>query len=644
MIEISARDAALSALRASPLPSEVYPGVAYRLESVLGSGSMAVAFRALRQAPNGQSFAVVKVLHPRMVAEASRLGELMILKESVALGRLNEQVPATPFVVRLLETSAVAVRYGARELQLPWLAMEYVHGGTLEERVKHSIEKLGFAFEPERAALCVDALARGLVAIHEVGVVHRDIKPSNILCCGAGRSELFKIADFGVSRARGLNQTFVEGSLGTPGYAAPEQIVMDDGRIGRGTDVFALAAATYYLLTGERLFRGRSVKAILQEIRSKRRRSVAEGRFLSPELRAHPGVCAALDTALAHATAVDARSRPQTATTFSAAVATALQRVRGRGVGARSSAKLTAVAAPHAPWTFRVRNATGDERALVSAAWDGAGCCLAVTTRGLEFWDGTRWASAPAGDLSGRRLGFCHYAGSGRWWLGGERGTVALYREGKATLLRGPSQGAWLTTFSGELEEVAVAAGAEGDLAGLQLWACVAGRWLKPLPLPDVVAITALVRLGNERWVVAGRSREGAAFLGDYFPLQWRLEPLPADPVRAYLGGAGGLDWGMGVVAGAGGRVVFWDQGKPQHSTVPGSVDLSAAQIDGAGVLWVASSGRLWRRPPNGEATWSCVWHDAMWSVPLVSIYAESRRVVGLAADGGLIEGFCPPQ
>jgi len=170
---------------------------------------MAVAFRAIRRAPDGQSFTVVKIVHPEMIMDASEIALLTIRKESVALGRLNEQVPPTPFVVRLLETSEIAVRYRGSAVELPWLAMEYVHGGTLEERVAESVARTGYAFDPERAVGCVEALSSGITAIHEVGVIHRDIKPSNILCCGTGRGELFKIADFGVSRSRGLKQTFV---------------------------------------------------------------------------------------------------------------------------------------------------------------------------------------------------------------------------------------------------------------------------------------------------------------------------------------------------------------------------------------------------------------------------------------------------
>jgi hypothetical protein len=64
VIELTYGDPGLSALRGTELRSSVSPGVSYQLEQALGAGSMAVAFRAIRRAPGGQSFAVVKVVQP----------------------------------------------------------------------------------------------------------------------------------------------------------------------------------------------------------------------------------------------------------------------------------------------------------------------------------------------------------------------------------------------------------------------------------------------------------------------------------------------------------------------------------------------------------------------------------------------------
>src|SRR5688500_6814202 len=98
------------------IPSEVHPGVSYRLERALGQGGTAVAFFATRDSSDGQSPAVVKVILPRIVAESGDTALTIVKKESVALGRLNEQVPPTPYVVRLMDTGSVDYEYFAKRL------------------------------------------------------------------------------------------------------------------------------------------------------------------------------------------------------------------------------------------------------------------------------------------------------------------------------------------------------------------------------------------------------------------------------------------------------------------------------------------------------------------------------------------------
>jgi serine/threonine protein kinase len=642
LIDLSYSDQNLTALRGVELRSSISPNVTYQLEQALGAGSMAVAFRAIRRAPDGQSFTVVKIVHPEMVMDASEIALLTIRKESVALGRLNEQVPPTPFVVRLLETSEIAVSYRGIAVELPWLAMEYVHGGTLEERVAEAVARTGYAFDADRAAACIEALSSGISAIHEVGVIHRDIKPSNILCCGTGRGELFKIADFGVSRSRGLKQTFAHNALGTPGYAPPEQILMEEDKLGTATDVFALAATTYWLLTGEELFVSRSIADILSQIQGKKRRSIREGKRLVLELRDQPRVCSAIDVAIAHATSADAAARPQDAKTFGTTVTAALRLHSVRGgfpnsrrassVGSKSQAQLGA-----SRHRFHVRHALGDDRAIWSAAWDGAGCCLAATTRGLEFWDGTRWAIAPTGEIDAQRLRLVHHEGAGQWLIGGHGGLLALYREGQLTRIPGPSPKATLNVVSGDLKDLAVVAGATASGQPLLL-PCAGQHWLKPFELPELAALPALARLDRERWLIAGRERTGRAFLAYFWPLEWRAERLPADEVRAYLAAASAPEEAIGVVVGAGGRVVRIEHKAITRATVPDAVDLSAVALDDDGRLWAASLGKLWTQTPAGS--FECTWKEPRWKVPMISLYADERRVLGVAADGGMIEGL----
>ncbi|MBM4362885.1 MAG: serine/threonine protein kinase, partial [Deltaproteobacteria bacterium] len=233
------------------LPSELHPGVSYRLLRPLGEGGMGIAFLAERETEAGRAPAVLKIVRPEVVASAGPTASLMVKKEAIALGRLNERVPPTPFVVRLLDVGSVVLG-GLRPLELPWIAVEHVEGGvegtTLEERVSHALRMTRFAFDAARAAHNIECLTEGLTAIHEAGVVHRDLSPGNILCSGFGAAEVPKIADFGIARPAGMSGTFGAVALGTPGYAAPEQAMASDAEVGPHTDVFSLACVTFFLL------------------------------------------------------------------------------------------------------------------------------------------------------------------------------------------------------------------------------------------------------------------------------------------------------------------------------------------------------------------------------------------------------------
>src|SRR3954447_20653267 len=302
------------------LESAYQPGVSYRLEKQLGEGGTAFAYLTRRMSAVGESQAVIKIILPQIVADSDERALTIIKKEAVALGRLNERVPPTPFVVRLLDTGALPFRSHGRLLQLPFIALEYVHGGlegtTLEDRVEYSLKATGFSFDPERAARLIRGLAKGLDEIHAVGVVHRDLSPGNVLCCGSGETELFKISDFGIARPAGLSVTFGNMLVGTPGYLAPEQIVSQGDSISACTDIFSFAAISYFVLTGEPLFNARTAVAALMLSRAPERRSLLDATTLPYELREREAACQAIDLAIARATSLDPKQRPQSAQRF----------------------------------------------------------------------------------------------------------------------------------------------------------------------------------------------------------------------------------------------------------------------------------------------------------------------------------------
>src|SRR5262249_21377867 len=132
------------------------------------------------------------------------------------------------------------------------VVLEYVEGGDLSQQLKSG------PWKPEEAARLVATLARAVDYAHSRGIVHRDLKPSNILLTKEGMP---KISDFGLAtllgeREEDLGDTSEGVVLGTPSYMAPEQASGEIRRIGPATDVHALGAMLYELLTGSRPFQG----------------------------------------------------------------------------------------------------------------------------------------------------------------------------------------------------------------------------------------------------------------------------------------------------------------------------------------------------------------------------------------------------
>jgi hypothetical protein len=122
------------------------------------------------------------------------------------------------------------------------IVMEHLPGGTLTSFISEN-------FPAEQACAIGLAIADALDAAHQRGIVHRDIKPDNVLFAADGA---VKVTDFGIAKLF-ENTTATTGTLmGTPAYAAPEQIMRQ--RIGPATDVYALGGLLYHLLTGHAPF------------------------------------------------------------------------------------------------------------------------------------------------------------------------------------------------------------------------------------------------------------------------------------------------------------------------------------------------------------------------------------------------------
>ncbi|HEY4157266.1 MAG TPA: serine/threonine-protein kinase [Polyangiaceae bacterium] len=624
------------------LVSQYHAGVLYELTTKLGEGGTAVAYLAKRISPNGESEVVIKIILPQIVAESDERALTIIKKEAVALGRLNERVPPTPFVVRLLDTGSMDFRTITRELQLPFIALEYVHGGlegvTLDDRIVYSVRGTGFAFDPERAARLIQSLAKGLDEIHAVGVVHRDLSPNNVLCCGAGETEMFKISDFGIARPMGVSATFGNMMVGTPGYLAPEQVT--GGELSSATDIFSLGAIIFHVLTGESLFDTRSPTQAIVLARSAVRRSILDVPTLAFELREREAACQAIDLAIARATHADPKQRPSNGQRFAESLLpwisqdpstarpsrrwfTSMEQLRSRELVIETN--------------WMVRHPPGDDRLVLQVAWNAAGHALAATVRGLEYWDGTRWCSLPPEGLPpAGSVRLVQRLSPATWVVGGAGAKLLEYsRDGLRELFQGPDPDVTFTALTPGFDDIAVLLGTKPGSPPL-LHALLGKRWLRPLPVADAAMIAGLCRLDDERWLVVGRGVDGRPYAAHYRPLDWQLERLPTPQTRALLACASRPERRTATAVGIEGACLELEDGNVTPLIIPGKPDLSTIAIDTLGRHWAAGPGRVWTRRLSGE--WTVVWQHNAWQPPFVSIMAEIGTVAAMTVDGAVLE------
>lgn len=188
--------------------------------------------------------------------------------------------------------------WAGREL----VTMEYLKGEDLSARIAREGR-----LDVEEAHRLLMQLCDGLAAAHAVGVVHRDLKPSNVFLEEGGR---LVILDFGIATATGTMEATMTGPgrlVGTPHYMAPEQF--RGAPVDARTDIYALGALAFEMLTGERPFDGGSVVQLSYQHVHEPPRSPA---LLRPDLPARLEVvilrCLAKDPAARFASATEVRS------------------------------------------------------------------------------------------------------------------------------------------------------------------------------------------------------------------------------------------------------------------------------------------------------------------------------------------------
>jgi tetratricopeptide (TPR) repeat protein/tRNA A-37 threonylcarbamoyl transferase component Bud32 len=238
----------------------------YEILSVLGEGGMGVVYKARQKSLN--RLVALKMIRAGFHASAELLARFHV--EAEALASLQH-----PNIVQVYE---VGEHDGC-----PFMAMEFLDGGSLDDYL-HPLPP------PARAAELVETLARAMHAAHLRGIVHRDLKPANVLlqtqnaecrtqnqvpsdssfCILNSAFCIPKITDFGLAKrlTEDKGRTTTGAIMGTPSYMAPEQARGHVHAIGPPTDVYALGAILYRMLTGKPPFQGETALETIRQVES----------------------------------------------------------------------------------------------------------------------------------------------------------------------------------------------------------------------------------------------------------------------------------------------------------------------------------------------------------------------------------------
>jgi serine/threonine protein kinase len=279
----------------------------YRVEKVLGVGGMGVVVAA-RHIDLDEKVAI-KFLLPNMLSDGAAVARFQ--REAKAAVRIKSEHVARVFDVGRLQDGA------------PYMVMEFLEGSDLAALLaRHGAMPL---------AQAVDFILQACVAVadaHALGIIHRDLKPANLFCVRRSDGQLsIKVLDFGISKltetdGSGMSFTQTNAMMGSPLYMSPEQF-RSSKNVDARTDIWALGAILFELVTGETPFSAGSVPELAVRIATER----------APSATAlNPQVPPALAAIIARCLEREQEQRPRNV----ADLAVALAPLRHR-VGERSS-------------------------------------------------------------------------------------------------------------------------------------------------------------------------------------------------------------------------------------------------------------------------------------------------------------------
>jgi serine/threonine-protein kinase len=275
----------------------------WRLERVIGSGGMATVYAASHR--NNLRTVAIKILHPQLASDTEL--RRRFLREGYIANKVGHTGAVTVLDDGIAEDGSV------------FLIMDLLIGESLHERQRRAVGVL----EAHEVLRIVDKILDVLAAAHEQGIVHRDLKPDNIFLTRDGD---VKVLDFGIAR---LVEPFGDDRatrtgvmIGTPSYMPPEQARGRSNLVDARSDLWAVGAMMYGLLTGHHVHEAETQNEVLLRAMT----------TPAPPLSTHaPDIHASIQKVVDRALAFEPDDRWQDARTMQAAVREALADVEKDG-------------------------------------------------------------------------------------------------------------------------------------------------------------------------------------------------------------------------------------------------------------------------------------------------------------------------
>lgn len=218
----------------------------YEVIEVLATTGMGIVFKAFD--PELKRTVALKVLSPALAGNGE--ARERFLREAKAMAKL--------------EHANIVPIFGIHNDEVPWFAMRYIEGGSLQDALDKEAAGLR---TPEFLESLASQMGAALEVAHGAGMIHRDFKPANILL--DSESDRMWLTDFGIARvSEDPGLTYGDGVPGTPRYMSPEQAT---GRqVDARTDLFSLGSVMYHVATGRPPFEGSNSTAILHKVSEER--------------------------------------------------------------------------------------------------------------------------------------------------------------------------------------------------------------------------------------------------------------------------------------------------------------------------------------------------------------------------------------